>query len=51
MIYNLKQYSILRKLSVETIRRRIKDKSLPSNHKVTKIPGGRGVIIIEIVEK
>ena len=52
MLYTLSQYRTAfpiknKKVSVETIRRRIIKGLIPTNHKAIKLPGKRGAYIID----
>ena len=49
-VYTTLEYSQLKKVSHDTIRRRILKNQLPSNCKVKKLSGRRGYLI-EVIEK
>jgi hypothetical protein len=51
MIYTLSEYSRIKRVSVETIRRRIIKGIMPSTLKVKKLPGRCGAYLIEIVDR
>jgi len=47
MIYTVKEYATIKKVSHDTILKRIHDKQMPSDCTIKKLRGKRGAYIIE----